>query len=79
MNKFAFSWNEFVCKYHCAFGCNFWQSQGSRFTAKSGIGTPPQTKSAFDPLKNRRGPRPNRGSAHHCMNVQNEYFSNFLV
>ena len=41
MNKFAFSWNEFVCKYHKTVGCTFWQPQGSRFTAKFGIGAPP--------------------------------------
>ena len=78
MNEFAFFWNEFVCKYHYTVGCNFWKSQGSRFTAESGIGTPPQTKSAFEPRRNRRGPQPNWWSAHLGRNVQKENISIFF-
>ena len=57
---------------------NIWQPQGSHFTAKFGIGTPPLTKSAYDPLRSRRGPRPNRCSAHIGMHVEKEYISIFF-
>ena len=74
-----FFWHEFVCKYHYTDGCNFWQPQGSRFTAKSRIGTPPQTQRAFEPQSNRRGPsRHDRWSAHRGRNVQKEYISIFF-
>ena len=69
---FHFFWFEFVFKYHKTAGCNFWQAEGCRFTAKFEIGTPPQTKSVPDMLPIRRGPRPNRWSAHLGRNVEKE-------
>ena len=69
-------WFEFVSKYHKTYGCNLWQPQGSRFTAKFGIGTPPENKSVSDTLQIRHGPRPNRWSAHLGRNVEKE--SNFF-
>ena len=76
---FFFFLDDLDFKYHKAAGCNFWQPQGRRCTAKSGIGTPPKTKSAFEPLRNRRGPRPNRWSSHLGRNVQKEYISVFFL
>ena len=69
---FNFIWHEFVAKYHNTVGCNFWQPQGSPFTAKFGNGTPPKNKSVTDSLPSRRGPRPNRWSAHLGRNVEDQ-------
>ena len=76
---FFFFFYDLVFEYHKTVGCNFWQPQGNHFTAISGIGTPPQTKSAFEPLRNGRGPGPNRRSAHLGRNVQREYISVFFL
>ena len=69
---------DLVFKYQKTVGCNICQPQGRHFTAKFGIGTPPLTKSAYDRLRNRRGPRPNRCSAHLGRNVEKEYISIFF-
>ena len=71
-------WFQFISEYHKTVGGNFWQPQGSRFTAKFGIGTPPKNKRVSDTLSSRRGPEPNRWSAHLCMNVKKEYLSIFF-
>ena len=78
MNIFLIFWFEFVSKYHKTVGGNFWRPEGSRFTAKFGIGTPPKNKSVSDTLPSRRGPEHNRWSSHLCMYVQKEYFSIFF-
>ena len=67
-----------MSKYHKTVGGNFWRPEGSRFTAKFGIGTPPKNKSVSDTLPSRRGPEHNRLSSHLCMYVQKEYFSIFF-
>ena len=75
-NKFPFFFFfgiGFVSKYHKTAGCNFWQPQGGRFTAKFGIGTPPRNESFSDTLPIMHGTRPNRWIAHLCRNVQKEY------
>ena len=67
-----FFWPEFVFKCHYTVRCNFWQPQGSHFTANFGIGTPPHLKGVSDALPDCRGPRPNRCRAYLGRNVGRE-------
>ena len=75
---FFFFLYDLVFKYHKTVGCNFWQPQGSRFTGKFGIGTPPENKSFSDTLRTRRQPIPNRWCAHLGRNVEKESFFFFF-
>ena len=70
---------ELLCRCQKTVGCNFWQPEGSHFTANSDNGTPAQTKPMFSVRPGCKQHRPNPLSHCTASNEQLVIFPLFLL